>query len=268
MVVVVRGAKELSCPARCPSSLHARRAVREPRVARWVHSNGSDDCGPGESGGSRTGGRTSRRPPCGRQVFPRSRIALFAGMTRESHRPCSGAREPARVAGSRVAGGHHEVTRSALDAVRRQADAQAEGRRRRGEIRGYLEGRGCHLAPRRPAASARTGGGGTVDRWRCRVLPGVVSSAGRWIPFRPVRSGGCQLRARASRLPDGRSHVFWPRATYGFSRCLVRLATDSVDLRGAARMAAFACRMGTPAGMGAGPTLASCAGWMGVLAAK
>ena len=51
-------------------------------------------------------------------------------VTRESHRPDSGAGEPAGVVGSRVAGGHHGVTRSALDAARRWAESGAQGRRR------------------------------------------------------------------------------------------------------------------------------------------
>lgn len=46
-----------------------------------------------------------------------------------SHRPDSGAGEPAGVVGSRVAAGHHVVTRSALDASRRRADGEAQGRR-------------------------------------------------------------------------------------------------------------------------------------------
>lgn len=48
---------------------------------------------------------------------------------RESHRTHSGAQEPGGVAGSRVHGVHREATRSALDAVRSRADAQAMGRR-------------------------------------------------------------------------------------------------------------------------------------------
>ena len=44
---------------------------------------------------------------------------LSGGLARSSRRPCSGAEEPAGVAGSRVDGVHHAVTRSALDAVRR-----------------------------------------------------------------------------------------------------------------------------------------------------
>ncbi len=48
---------------------------------------------------------------------------------RESHRPDSGAGEPAGVVGSRVAAGHHGVTRSALDAARRWAESGAQGRR-------------------------------------------------------------------------------------------------------------------------------------------
>ena len=51
------------------------------------------------------------------------------GLTTPSHRPDSGAGEPAGVAGSRVAVGHHGVTRSALDAARRRADSGAQGRR-------------------------------------------------------------------------------------------------------------------------------------------
>lgn len=47
-----------------------------------------------------------------------------------SHRPDSGAGEPAGVVGSRVAAGHHAVTRSALDAARRRAESGAAGRRR------------------------------------------------------------------------------------------------------------------------------------------
>jgi hypothetical protein len=54
--------------------------------------------------------------------------AAAAGTGR--HRPDSGAQEPAGVAGSRVGGAHHAVTRSALDAGRRRADAQASGRGR------------------------------------------------------------------------------------------------------------------------------------------
>ena len=50
------------------------------------------------------------------------------GVARESQRPDSGAKELGGVAGSRVAGGHHAVTRSALEAVRSLADAQAKGR--------------------------------------------------------------------------------------------------------------------------------------------
>jgi hypothetical protein len=56
--------------------------------------------------------------------------AAGAGMAKRSQRPDSGAWEPAGVIGSRVAGGHHGVTRSALDAVRRRAESGAQGRRR------------------------------------------------------------------------------------------------------------------------------------------
>ena len=38
------------------------------------------------------------------------------------------------MAGSRVDGVHHGVTRSALDAVRRWAESEAEGRRREGDL--------------------------------------------------------------------------------------------------------------------------------------
>ena len=38
------------------------------------------------------------------------------------------------MAGSRVDGVHHAVTRSALDAVRRWAESGAEGRRREGDV--------------------------------------------------------------------------------------------------------------------------------------
>lgn len=57
------------------------------------------------------------------------------GLAGSSRRPCSGAEEPAGVAGSRVDGVHHAVTRSALDAVRRWAESGAEGRRREGDVR-------------------------------------------------------------------------------------------------------------------------------------
>lgn len=57
-----------------------------------------------------------------------------ARKARESHRPDSGAGQPAGVAGSRVAGGHHGVTRSALDAVRRRANSEASGRRLGGHL--------------------------------------------------------------------------------------------------------------------------------------
>ena len=58
-------------------------------------------------------------------------------MTRESHRTDSGAGEPAGATGSRVAVGHHVVTRSALDAARRLVESGAQGRRRNGEVRSY-----------------------------------------------------------------------------------------------------------------------------------
>jgi hypothetical protein len=45
------------------------------------------------------------------------------------------------MAGSRVAGGHHAVTRSALDAVRRWAESGAQGRRLYGGTRGWLSAR-------------------------------------------------------------------------------------------------------------------------------
>ena len=47
----------------------------------------------------------------------------------ESRRPDSGATELGGVAGSRVAEGHHMVTRSAHEAVRSRADAEAKGGR-------------------------------------------------------------------------------------------------------------------------------------------
>lgn len=50
-------------------------------------------------------------------------------VTTPSHRPDSGAGEPAGLVGSRVAVGHHGVTRSALDAARRRAESGAQGRR-------------------------------------------------------------------------------------------------------------------------------------------
>ena len=61
------------------------------------------------------------------------RGGVSGGLAGSSHGPCSGAEEPAGVAGSRVDGVHHGVTRSALDAVRRWAESEAEGRRREGE---------------------------------------------------------------------------------------------------------------------------------------
>jgi hypothetical protein len=64
-----------------------------------------------------------------------SRVGGMGQATR-SHRPDSGAGEPDGVVGSRVAAGHHEVTRSALDATRRRAESGAQGRRR--GVRGYV----------------------------------------------------------------------------------------------------------------------------------
>ena len=58
-----------------------------------------------------------------------------------SHRTDSGAGEPAGVVGSRVAGGHHVVTGSALDAARRRADSGAKGRRRKVMLAGSLASR-------------------------------------------------------------------------------------------------------------------------------
>lgn len=65
-----------------------------------------------------------RRPgPCWRRLTIGRRGLCFCGVVRtpvhrlvttRSHRPDSGAGEPPGVTGSRVAGGHHEVTRSAL----------------------------------------------------------------------------------------------------------------------------------------------------------
>lgn len=52
--------------------------------------------------------------------------------TTGSHRSDRGAGEPVGVGGSRVAAGHHVVTRSALDAARRRAEGGAQGRRRQG----------------------------------------------------------------------------------------------------------------------------------------
>lgn len=68
-------------------------------------------------------------------VSPRACAGTQRVMAKASHRPCSGAREPAGVAESRVDAVHHEVTRSALDPARRWADAQAEGRRLKGNVR-------------------------------------------------------------------------------------------------------------------------------------
>ena len=64
-------------------------------------------------------------------IFPHDQVWGPDHLARESHRPGSGAGEPAGVVGSRVAGGHHGVTRSALDAARRWAESGAVGRRRR-----------------------------------------------------------------------------------------------------------------------------------------
>ena len=115
--------KRPPCPARCPSALHARSRVREPRADWWQHSIGSGDCGRGVCGGRPTAGQTSRHRRSRRVAHPSFATA------RTSHRPDSGAGEPAGVVGSRVAGGHHGVTRSALDAARRRAESGAQGRR-------------------------------------------------------------------------------------------------------------------------------------------
>lgn len=62
-----------------------------------------------------------------------------------SHRPDSGAGEPAGVTGSRVAVGHHAVTRSALDAVPRRAESGAQGRRLRNQARCWSRGIGISV---------------------------------------------------------------------------------------------------------------------------
>lgn len=89
----------------------------------------SDQLGPGV-GEIHSRDHTFTIGACGR---PRDAIAeLWPNrLPKESHRSDSGAGEPAGVAGSRVAGGHHGVTRSALDAARRWAESGAQGRRRK-----------------------------------------------------------------------------------------------------------------------------------------
>lgn len=76
-------------------------------------------------------------------------LRLSQNLAGSSHRPCSGAEEPAGVAWSRADGVHHAVTRSALDAVRRWAESEAEGRRHEGEVRGQLYGAYCRCSPQR-----------------------------------------------------------------------------------------------------------------------
>jgi hypothetical protein len=67
-------------------------------------------------------------PTRGLAVPELDRLALV-GRPGGATGPISGAGEPAGVVGSRVAGGHHEVTRSAFDPVRRRAESGAQGRR-------------------------------------------------------------------------------------------------------------------------------------------
>ncbi len=57
-------------------------------------------------------------------------------VSRRSHRSVSRAGEPAGVVGSRLAAGHHTVTRSGLEASRRRVDSGASGRRRKVSVAG------------------------------------------------------------------------------------------------------------------------------------
>ena len=65
-------------------------------------------------------------------------------LTTRSHRPDSGAGEPAGVARPRVAGGHHGVTRSALDAARRWAEKWSAGSAADGHRSGVGSAAACY----------------------------------------------------------------------------------------------------------------------------
>src|SRR5690606_8636801 len=99
------------------------------------------------------------------------------GLAGSSRRPYSGAEEPAGVAGSRVVGVHHAVTRSALDAVRRRAESGAEGRRRKGDA---TERRFVHptvLLVDHSPGSHRYTGPAKPSRLQFRRCVGCASSA-------------------------------------------------------------------------------------------
>ena len=160
------------------------------------------------------------------------RGGVSGGLAGSSHRPCSGAEEPAGVAGSRVDGVHHAVTRSALDVVRRWAESEAEGRRREGDVIARLRvhpsalldhppcSRRCcepagrsGLQFRRPfgGAMSRTGPGLTGPLWENPARRLVSDTAGTRVPLaRLVRRRGPDRRQGSTASRESSTRQFAP----------------------------------------------------------
>jgi hypothetical protein len=191
--------------------------------------------------------------------------SLWGASATQSHRPDSGAGEPAGVVGSRVAAGHHGVTRSALDAARRRAESGAPGRRRNGEVHRYLGRCGNDTAPSWSSAAAGTGchrqsGPG----WR--PLPaGDLPAVHRVGAFRSVPAGGA-LRSRAVDVSCRRVSLGRGGPAVGGCRRVARLETLAPPVRGPSWVACTSSWLGATRGMGAGSGVAGCARGLGVLA--
>jgi aminoglycoside phosphotransferase (APT) family kinase protein len=136
--------------------------------------------------------------------------------TRSSPRPDSGAGEPAVVVGSRVAVGHHAVTRSALDAARRPADSGAQGRRRplaQGSVTDTRLSRRCAVVDGCGMASTPADGRAGITAGLVRRL--LRSQFPQWgdLPVVPVEVDGWDNRTyrlgddMAVRLPTAQRYV-------------------------------------------------------------